>query len=129
MVKSDHVTHGLITFQRPMKSCQESPDLYSALSQCKSGSKRSARQTNATDVPFFQSVFSRDRFFQIFGNLHAGDIDSNICCQKIQPLLDLLCPKFEVAYTPDQHLAVDESVRVGFLQYLRENPILGVLTL
>ena len=45
VVKSDHVTHGLITFLQPMKSCQESPDLSSAPSQCKSGSERSARQT------------------------------------------------------------------------------------
>ena len=84
-------------------------------------------RSTATNVPFFSSVFSRDRFFQIFGTLHARDIDSTICRQKIQPFLDLLCPRFEAVYTSDQHVAVDESViafrgRVGFLQYLKGKP-------
>ena len=79
------------------------------------------------NIPFFRSVFTRDRFFQIFGTLHSGDIDSNIRRMKIQPLLDLLCPRFESMYVPDQHIAIDESVisfrgRVGFLQYLKGKP-------
>ena len=84
-------------------------------------------KNTGTDVPFFRSVFSRDRFFQIFGNMHAGDIDSNIRRQKIQPLPDLLCPLYKETYTPDRQLAIDESVisfkgRVGFLQYLKGKP-------
>ena len=34
----------------------------------------STEDTN--NLPFFRSVFSRDRFFQIFGALYVGDIDS-----------------------------------------------------
>ena len=84
-------------------------------------------KNSTTELPFFRKVFSRNRFFQIFGTLHAGDIDSTIRRQKIQPLLDLLCPSFQAAYTPGQHIAVDESVisfkgRVGFLQYLKGKP-------
>lgn len=30
---------------------------------------------NTNNLPFFRSVFSRDRFFQIFGALHVGDIE------------------------------------------------------
>ncbi len=31
-----------------------------------------------TDLPFFRSVFSRNRFFQIFGVLHVGDPESTL---------------------------------------------------
>ena len=84
-------------------------------------------KSNTTDIPFFRSVFARNRFFQIFGTLHAGDIDTTVWRQKIQPLLDILRPRFTAAYTPDQHVAIDESVisfrgRVGFLQYLKGKP-------
>ncbi len=46
---------------------------------------------------------------------------------KIQPLLDLLCPRFQSVYVPDRHIAIDESViafngRVGFLQYRKGKP-------
>ncbi len=84
-------------------------------------------KSNITNLPFFRSVFTRNRFFQIFGTLHAGDIDSTVRRQKIQPLLDILCPRFMEVYTPDQHVAIDESVisfrgRIGFLQYLKGKP-------
>ena len=29
----------------------------------------------STNLPFFRSVFSHDRFFQIFGALHVGDLE------------------------------------------------------
>lgn len=85
----------------------------------------STAETN--DIPFFRNTFSRDRFFQIFGTLHAGDIDSNVRREKIQPLLDLLGPRFEATFTPGEHIAIDESVisfkgRVGFRQYLKGKP-------
>ena len=84
-------------------------------------------KNNTANLPFFCLVFPQNRFFQIFGTLHADDIDSTIRRQKIQPLLDLLCPQFESVYTPGQHIAIDESVislreRVGFLQYLKGKP-------
>ena len=32
---------------------------------------------DTTNLPFFQSVFTRDRFLQIIGALHVGEIDSS----------------------------------------------------
>ena len=82
---------------------------------------------DTTSFPFFRSVFSRDRFLQIFGIFHVGDSDSGTKRRKIQPLLDRLCPVFESVYTPAQHIAIDESVisfkgRVSFRQYLKGKP-------
>ena len=76
---------------------------------------------DTNNLPFFRSVFSRDRFFQIFGALHVGDIDSTTKRGKIQPFLDRICPAFEAAFTPSQQIAIDESVitykgRVSFRQ-------------
>ena len=45
-----------------------------------------------TNLPFFCSVFSRNRFFQIYGMLHAGEIDGST--KKIQPFLDLYIDRF-----------------------------------
>ena len=84
-------------------------------------------KSHTINMPFFRSVFSRDRFFQIFWSLHVGDIDSTVRCQKIQPLLDLLCPRFEEVYTPDRHISIDESIisfrgRLGCIQYIKGKP-------
>ena len=51
-----------------------------------------------------------------------GDIDGSSKRAKIQPLLDLLYPAFESAYTPDQDVAIDEAIinfkgRVSFRLY------------
>ena len=67
-------------------------------------------KNNTTNIPFFRSLFSGNRFFQNLGTLHAGDIDSTVCKQKIQPVLHILCPRFISAYIPDKHAAIDESV-------------------
>ena len=80
-----------------------------------------------TNLPFFRSVFSRDRFLQIFGSLHAGDPDDTTKKGKIQPLLDRLSASFEAAFLPSKQIAVDESVisfkgRVSFKQYLKGKP-------
>ena len=32
---------------------------------------------DVTDLPFFRSVFFHDRFFQIFGAFHVGDVDGS----------------------------------------------------
>ena len=82
---------------------------------------------DTTSLPFLRSVFSRDHFFQFFGALHVGDIDSTTKSGKIQPFLDQICPSFEAAFTPDQQVAVDESVisfkgRVSSRQYLKGKP-------
>ena len=83
--------------------------------------------SDTTNIPFFRSVFSRNRFFQIYGTLHVGKIDGTLRKDKLQPLLDLLCPAFEASYTPSQHLAIDKSIiafkgRLGCIQYVKGKP-------
>ena len=80
---------------------------------------------DSTNLPFFRLVFSSDHFFQIFGALHVGDLDSKHA--KIQPFLDQICPSFEVAFTPGQQIAINEYVItfkgwVSFRQYLKGKP-------
>ena len=76
---------------------------------------------NTTNLPFFRSVFSRDRFFQIFGMLHVGDPHSTTKKGKIQPLLDRLCAAFETAYTPNRKVAIDESVIPSRVRFPSDN--------
>ena len=79
---------------------------------------------------FFRSVMPRDRFLQIFWNLHLCDPNMNSRSPrnaKVQPLLDLLVPVFQSKYVPGQHIAVDESMigfkgKVSFRQYIRGKP-------
>ena len=82
---------------------------------------------DSTNLPFFRSVFSRDRFFQIFGALHVRDLEGTTKQGKIQPFLDKTCPSFEAAFTPGQQIAINESVitfkgQVSFRQYLKGKP-------
>ena len=79
------------------------------------------------NFPFFRSVFSRDRFLQIFWMLHVGDIPTTTKRSKIQPFLDLIIPLFQRHLTPTQELSIDEAMiafrgRVGFRQYIRGKP-------
>ena len=47
--------------------------------------------TSATcNIPFFRQVMSRDRFLQIFGMLHVGEIDARPRQSKIEPFINLL---------------------------------------
>ena len=78
-------------------------------------------------IPLFSSIFSCDCFFQIFGMLHVGEINSDRKPDKVQPLMDILLPIIQSNYIPDHHVAVDESVisfkgRVSFRQYLKGKP-------
>ena len=79
------------------------------------------------NIPFFRQTFSRDRFLQIFGMLHVGDIQSRAKEKKITPFIDLMSPIIQDNYILGQHIAVDESVisfkgRVSFKQYLKGKP-------
>ena len=81
---------------------------------------------DSDNSPFYRSVLSRDRFFQIFGMLHVGELNGKKK-DKIQPLIDVLLPRYQQFYVPNQAIAVDESVisfkgRVGFKQYLKGKP-------
>jgi hypothetical protein len=78
-------------------------------------------------IPFFPSVFSRDCFFQIFGMIHVGNINSPSKLEKIQPFIDLLLPIIQRNYVPRQQVSIDESViqfkgRTSFRQYLKGKP-------
>ena len=75
----------------------------------------------------FRSVFSRDRFLQIFWMLHVGETPSVNRRSKIQPFLDLLIPLFQQHLNPSQELSIDEAMiafrgRVSFRQYIRGKP-------
>ena len=79
------------------------------------------------NFPFFRSIFSRDRFLQIFWMLHVGDIPSTTKRSKVQPFLDLLVPLFQRYLNPSRELSIDEAMiafrgRVGFRQYIRGKP-------
>lgn len=78
-------------------------------------------------LPFFRSVFSRDRFLQIFWMLHVGETPSPTKRSKIQPFLDMMIPLFQLHRTPSREVAVDESMiafrgRVSFRQYVKGKP-------
>jgi hypothetical protein len=79
------------------------------------------------NFPFFRSVFSRDRFLQIFWMLHVGETPSASKRSKIQPFLNLLVPLFQRHLTPSRELSIDEAMiafrgRVAFRQYIRGKP-------
>ena len=79
------------------------------------------------NLPFFRSVFSRDRFLQIFWMLHVGETPSTTKRSKIQPFLDKLLPLFQTYLTPSRELSIDESMitfrgRVAFRQYIKGKP-------
>jgi len=74
--------------------------------------------------PFFPSLMSRTRFFQILRYLHFADnnhapprdsADYNKL-YKIQPFLDLVMASCQDVYTPEQQLAIDETQRQSTLQ-------------
>ena len=76
------------------------------------------------NFPFFRSVFSRDRFLQIFWMLHVGETPSHNKRSKIQPMIDLLVPLFQQHLNPSQELSIDEAMIAfrGFCQYIRGKP-------
>ena len=73
---------------------------------------------------------SRDRFLQLFWNLHLSTptpSPGTPRSAKVQPLLDLLCPRFELVFKMDKFVAVDEAIvaftgRIFFRQYMRGKP-------
>lgn len=82
--------------------------------------------TLESDMPFYRSVFSRDRFLQIFGMLHIGE-NTGRKKDKIEPLLNLVLPIIQTHYSPHKEISIDEAVisfkgRVAFRQYLKGKP-------
>ena len=79
------------------------------------------------NFPFFRSIFSRDRFLQIFWMLHVGEMPSTTRRSKIQPFLELFIPLFQQCLTPNREIAIDEAMiafrgRIVFSQYIRGKP-------
>ena len=86
-------------------------------------------------TPFFPATMSRTRFVQILRYLHFAD--NNLAPRpdspdynklyKIQPVLDLVVPRFKAVYHPKRELAVDETLikfkgRVHFRQFIPSKP-------
>ena len=76
---------------------------------------------------FFRSVFSRDRFLQLFWMLHVGETPSPNKRSKVQPFINLIVPLFQQHLSPSQELSIDEAMiafrgRVSFRQYIRGKP-------
>lgn len=75
---------------------------------------------------------SRDRFLQLFWNLHLCDPSlppppRSPRSAKVQPLLDLLSPRFESAFKLGKFVAADEAIvafegHASFRQYIRGKP-------
>ena len=79
------------------------------------------------NLPFFRTIFARDRFLQIFWMLHVGETTSTTKRSKIQPFLDMIIPLFQRHLNPSRELSIDEAMiafrgRVGFRQYIRGKP-------
>ena len=76
-----------------------------------------------------RSVMSRDRFLQIFWNLHLCDPTTPLQrrSDKVQPFIDILCPRFSANFKLGKFISLDEAVvafkgRAWCRQYLREKP-------
>ena len=79
------------------------------------------------NFPFFHSIFSRDRFLQIFRMLHVRDKSSTTRWSKIQPFLDCIIPLFQQCLTPRCQPSIDEAMiafrgRILFRQYIHGKP-------
>ena len=62
------------------------------------------------NIPFFRRVMSQDRFFQMLGMLHVGEINEPRKMLKVQPFIDLLLPIIQSNYNLGKQIAVDEAV-------------------
>ena len=86
-------------------------------------------------LPWFRSIMSRTRFYQITRFLHVTDneraraagIDKKDKLYKLRPFIDVLTESCKKHNYPNQALSIDESMigtkcRIGFLQYLPKKP-------
>ncbi|XP_015776889.1 PREDICTED: piggyBac transposable element-derived protein 4-like [Acropora digitifera] len=90
---------------------------------------------NSTLTPFFISTMSRTRYQQILRYLHFVDNstltprgqDGYNKLGKIQPLLNLILPKFQETYCPSRNLSVDETLvkfkgKLSWKQFIKDKP-------
>ena len=85
-------------------------------------------------IPFFHDVIGRNRFQEIFWNLHIPQPSSSSHghptprVDKVAFLLDHIHSKSQAAFYPGQEVAIDETMvgfrgRVSFKQYCPKNPL------
>ena len=80
-------------------------------------------------IPFFHDVMGRNRFQEIFWNLHIPQPSgSQLRVDKVKRLLEHIHNKSQSAFYPSKEVAVDETMvgfrgRVSFRQYCPKKPI------
>jgi len=87
-------------------------------------------------VPALAKIFPRNRFWQLWTNLHLADNTqapgrsepSFDRLYKLRPMLNILADAFEAAHEPSQQLSVDEAMvrykgRSSMKQYMPKKPI------
>ena len=78
-------------------------------------------------IPFFHDVMGRNRFQEIFWNLHIPQPSgSQLRVDKVKRLLEHIRNKSQSAFYPSKEVAVDETMvgfrgRVSFRQYCPKN--------
>ena len=82
-----------------------------------------------TQVPFFSSLMTRERFQMLFWLLHVGHTQSDPPARidKVRAFLDPLLKNFQSSYKPSQNISVDETMvgfrgRFGAKQYMPQKP-------
>ena len=88
-------------------------------------------------TPFFRKVMSRNRFLQLYWNLHMSqhltpddeeeEGEEKHVLHKIKPMLDKCNKRFREAYKPGRRLSYDEAScafkgRVAFLHFNKDKP-------
>lgn len=86
-------------------------------------------------MPWFSSIFTRDRFKQILRYLHVVDNEKDLPkdnpdrdrLHKLGKLQDTLSKSFSAMYAPQRELSIDEQMigtksRVSFIQYMPLKP-------
>lgn len=111
--------------------------LHIAMGLCKKPSTKDYWQEFwLTHTPGFRDVMPRDRYQLLCTFLHFADNRTMIAhgeegynpLHKIQPLIDIVEPRCEEVYSPQQKLSIDEAMikfkgRIYFRQYLPAKPI------
>ena len=81
-------------------------------------------------VPWFSSIMTRTRFYEILSNIHLSNDENQTNGNKLAKLgnlAQLLNNTFHQRYTPSRNLSVDEQMigtkcRISFIQYMPKKP-------
>ena len=88
------------------------------------------KQSGVMEASWFQSLFTRERFYDILKYLHLTDnkktpekTDLNYKLHKLGGIIEMLNASFKSGYTPCQQITIDEQMigteaRISFLQYM-----------